>query len=134
MNSVSLIGRITRNLEIRKTNNEKSVCEFTIAINRIGQEQADFINCTVWGKQAENLYQYKGKGDLISVEGSIRVDKYQNQEGENRYRTYVLANNIGYLTSKSKDNDEPNNEPNNEPIPSDNNSSYVVSDDDELPF
>ena len=103
MNNVCLIGRVTRDLELRTTGNGKNVCEFSIAVKRVGNENADFINCVVWEKQAENLCKYQNKGSLISVSGSLRVDKFQNEKGENRYKTYVLANNIMYLYTKSSE-------------------------------
>jgi single-strand DNA-binding protein len=103
MNQINLIGRLTKDPEIRQTQNNKSVCEFDIAVNRIGQEQTDFITCVVWEKQAENLVKYQNKGSLIAVNGALRVDKYQNQEGQNRYKTYVLATNIEYLSSRKEE-------------------------------
>ena len=103
MNQVNLIGRITRDLELRTTGSGKNVCEFTLAVNRIGSETADFITCVVWEKQAENLVKYQGKGSLIAVSGSLRVDKYQTEEGETRYKTYVLANSIEYLSTKASE-------------------------------
>lgn len=106
MNTINLIGRITKELELRYTNNNKAVCDFSIAVNRTytneeGEKEADFINIQVWGKQAENLKKYQGKGSLIAVNGSLRVDAYQDKEGKNKYKTYVLANNIEYVSSKS---------------------------------
>lgn len=103
INNVVLVGRITRDLELRTTTNQKSVCEFTIAVNRVGSEAADFITCVVWEKQAENLVKYQKKGSLIAVSGSIRVDNYKTEQGETRYKTYVLANNIAYLSTKSSE-------------------------------
>lgn len=126
MNQINLIGRITRDLELRTTTSGKAVCEFDLAVNRIGQDATDFINCTVWGNQAENLCKYQGKGSLIAVTGSLRIDKYQNQEGENRYKTYVLANNIEYLSSKSS-------EEASKPETTFNPDEIVLTDDD-LPF
>lgn len=102
MNQINLIGRLTKDPELRQTQNNKIVCEFDIAVNRIGQEQTDFITCVVWEKQAENLVKYQSKGSLIAVNGALRVDKYQNQEGQNRYKTYVLATNIEYLENKKE--------------------------------
>ena len=99
MNTISLVGRITKELELRHTTTtNKPVCEFSLAVNRVGQEQADFINCQVWNGQAENLYKYQGKGSLIGIIGSLRVDQFQDKDGNNRYKTYVLANNIEYLS------------------------------------
>lgn len=106
MNQINLIGRLTRDPELRFTQTNKAICEFDIAVNRIGQEQTDFITCVVWEKQAENLTKYQSKGSLIAVNGALRVDKYQNQEGENRYKTYVLATNIEYLSSKKEETTE----------------------------
>jgi single-strand DNA-binding protein len=100
MNKSFLIGRISSDLNLKYTPNGNAVCEFNIAINRIGSEGTDFLNCTVWNKQAENLVKYQSKGSLISVEGSNRVDKYQNEQGENRYKHYILVNNIQFLESK----------------------------------
>ena len=100
MNNVILTGRITKDLELRHTGNEKAVCNFTLAVNRIGQDQADFINIAVWGQQAENLHKYQGKGSLIAVSGSLRVENYE-VDGQKRNKTYVLANNIEYLSNKS---------------------------------
>lgn len=100
MNSVVLTGRITKALELRTTTSGKSVCNFDIAVNRIG-EGADFINCQVWGAQAENLCKYQGKGSLIAISGTLTVDRYENDKGENRYKTYVLVRNIEFLSSKS---------------------------------
>lgn len=100
MNNIVLIGRITKDLELKYTESQKAVCNFNLAVNRIGQEQTDFINVAVWGQQAENLKKYQGKGSLIAVAGSLRVDIYE-VEGQKRYNTYVLANNIEYLSSKN---------------------------------
>lgn len=102
MNQANLVGRITKDLELRTTKNKKNVCEFTLAVNRVGNENTDFINCRVWDKQAENLCKYQGKGSQIAVSGSIRVDTYE-VEGQKRYKTYVLANYIEYLSTKSSE-------------------------------
>ena len=101
MNNVFLIGRITKDLELRTTASQKSVCEFTLAVDRVG-DGTDFINCTIWDKQAENLCKYQGKGSLIAVSGAIKVDSYE-VEGQKRYRTYVLANRVQFLSTKSSE-------------------------------
>ena len=106
MNSIVLIGRITKDLELRTTESQKAVCNFTLAVNRIGGEQADFINVAVWGQQAENLHKYQSKGSLIAVSGALRVDNYE-VDGQKRYNTYVLANNVEYLSSKNANNEAP---------------------------
>ena len=105
MNQVCLTGRITKDLELRKTKNDKSVCEFTIATNRIGQEDADFINCIVWNKQAENLVKYQDKGSLIGVEGQLRSDRYEHN-GQTKYKTYILVSQIEFLSSTKKEEKE----------------------------
>ena len=104
MNQVCLTGRITKDLELRKTKNDKSVCEFTIATNRIGQEDADFINCVVWNKQAENLCKYQKKGNLIGVEGQLRNEKYE-YNGQTKYKIYIIVNQLEFL-SNSKNKEE----------------------------
>ena len=100
MNKVLLIGRITKDLELRHTPNDKAVCDFTLAVNR-DKENADFINCVVWNSQAENLCKYQGKGSLIAVFGELRVDTYE-VEGNKRYKTYVYVNNIEFLSKKEE--------------------------------
>lgn len=108
MNQVNLIGRITRDLELRYTQTQKAICEFSLAVNRVGTDQTDFITCVIWGKQAENLTKYQGKGSLIAVAGELRVDRYQTNTGETRYRTYVSASNIEYLGTKKEENAQNN--------------------------
>ena len=102
MNKVCLIGRITKDLELRHTKNNKQVCEFTLATNRIGNKDADFITCIVWDKQAQNLTEYQGKGSLIGVSGEIRTETYEIS-GKKFYKTYVLVNNVEFLTPGNKE-------------------------------
>ena len=101
MNKIFLIGRITKDLELRKTKSDKSVCEFTLATNRVGSEDADFISCMVWNQQAENLCKFQGKGSLIAVFGELRTDSYEI-EGQKRYKTYVLVSNVEFLSKKTE--------------------------------
>lgn len=108
-------------------------------MNRVGQEGTDFISCVVWEKQAENLEKYQGKGSLIGVTGSLRVDKYQDKDGNNRYNTYVLANNVEYLESKkSKENGTDINVASNEPTKQTDSfaefGEEIQISDDDLPF
>ncbi len=104
MNKVILIGRLTRDPELRHTPNGNAVCQITVAIDRLpdqnGQRQADFINVTVWNKQAENVAKYMSKGRLIAVDGRIQTRNYENSEGKRVYVTEVLANTIQFLESK----------------------------------
>ena len=105
MNKVILTGRICKKLELKNLKDDKSVCEFTIATNRIGQEDADFINCIVWNKQAENLVKYQDKGSLIGVEGQLRSEKYEHN-GQTKYKTYILVSQIEFLSSNKKEEKE----------------------------
>lgn len=104
MNVVTLIGRITKDLELKKAGSTNK-CDFAIAVDRRfakeGQQDTDFINCVCWGKTAENLVNYQGKGSLIAVNGELNIDQYQNAEGENRTFTKVNVSNIEYLERKS---------------------------------
>ena len=105
MNKIFLIGRITKDLELRSTKSGNSVCEFTLAVNR-DKEKTDFITCQVWNKQAENLCKYQGKGSLISVVGELRIDSFEVKE-EKRHKTYVLVNQIEFLQKLDKKEDNP---------------------------
>ena len=103
MNKVILTGHLTATPELKATNSGKSVTEFTIASDRYtdGEKQADFVRCKAWGKQADNLCKYKRQGDLIGVSGALRVDKYKDANGNDKYKTYVLVADIEFLGSKS---------------------------------
>ena len=108
MNKVILIGRLTKDPELRKTPTDVSVCQFTIAVNRPfqqqgGERQADFINCIAWRNQAENLAKYIKKGGQIAVDGSIQTRSYDDQSGVRRFVTEVIANQITFLESKKVD-------------------------------
>lgn len=108
MNKCFITGRIANNLELRSTSTGKSICEFRLATNRPtnrdGERVADFINCRVWEKTAENLTKYQNKGNLIAVIGRMQVDNYIDKDGNNRYNTYLLVEELEYLQSK-KDNE-----------------------------
>lgn len=110
MNKVILTGRITRKPELKDVR-DKKVCEFSLATNRPvirdGEKAADFVNCVVWGTQAENLYKYQDKGSLIAVFGELRVDNYEDKEGNKRQKTYVLVSNVEFLGSKKKEEKDP---------------------------
>ena len=104
MNKCWLTGRLSKKPELRKINENSCVCDFTIATNRPtnrdGERVADFINCRVWNKQAENLCKYQDKGNLIGVSGEIRTETYE-VNGTKKYKTYVLTNNIEFLENKN---------------------------------
>lgn len=100
MNLCILTGRISKDLELIKAKDNK-LCKFTIATNRVsnGEKLADFIDCVVWNKQAENLVKYQSKGNMIAVFGEMRSESYE-VNGTKKYRTYVMVNEIEYLESK----------------------------------
>ena len=112
MNKCNLIGRITKDLELRHTKTGKAVCEFTIATNRVNGKEADFITCQVWDKQAQNLVEYQGKGGLIGVSGEIRTETYEIS-GKKHYKTYVIVNQVEYLSPVEKVQEKPTEAPKN---------------------
>lgn len=105
INRVVLVGRLTRDPELRKTQNGTSVCSFTMAVNRRvqtqGQPDADFISCVAWNKLADLMTQYLHKGSLIGLEGRIQTRSYDNQQGQRVYVTEVVADNIQFLEPKN---------------------------------
>ena len=114
MNKAILVGRLTKDPELKMTENTKrEVCQFTIAVNRNftnanGEREADFINCVVWDKLAENLAKYQHKGNQIAVEGRIQTRNYDDKDGKKVYVTEIFVSNITFLDSKGS-NDSVNN-------------------------
>ena len=109
INSVNLVGRLTRDVELRVSQSNVTVATFTLAVNRSfksanGEREADFINCVAFKKTAEILNQYAGKGSQIGVTGSIQTRNYENKDGQRVYVTEVIANNIALLDSKGSNN------------------------------
>lgn len=105
INRVVLIGRLTRDPELRKTQNGTSVCSFTLAVNRRqnqdGTQDADFINCVAWNKLADNIQLYQKKGNQLGIEGRINTRSYDNQQGQKVYVTEVVAENVQFLTPRN---------------------------------
>lgn len=110
MNKAILTGRIVNNLELKQTTSGKSICEFRLATNRPtnrdGERVADFINCRVWNKQAENLVKYQTKGSLIAVIGRMQVDAYKDKDGNNKSYNYLLVEELEYLEKKKEEANE----------------------------
>ncbi len=110
MNRVELIGRLTRDPELKTTASGTATTTFSIAVDRnfvnqqTGQREADFINCVAWRKQAENIARYCTKGTQVAVEGRIQVRNYDAQDGTKRYVTEVICDNVTFLGSKSSNN------------------------------
>ncbi len=108
INRVVLTGRLTRNPELRRTQQGDAVTSFTLAVNRNftskdGQQQADFINCVVWRKPAENVERYCSKGSLVGVEGRIQTRSYDNTQGQKVYVVEVICDSVQFLETKSKE-------------------------------
>ena len=110
INRVVLIGRLTRDPELRKTQSGTSVCSFTLAVNRRqnqdGTQEADFINCVAWNKLADNIQLYQKKGNQLGIEGRINTRSYDNQQGQKVYVTEVIAENVQFLTPRNDFNEQ----------------------------
>ena len=106
-NNVVLVGRLVRNVELRQTSTGKEMTYFTLAVNRNfkneqGVQAADFIGCVAFGKTAENMARFLGKGSLIAVEGRISTRNFQGNDGKTVYVTEVVASSITFLESKKQ--------------------------------
>ena len=123
MNKVFLIGRLTRDPELRYTSSNIAVATFSIAVDRnfsnaAGEREADFINIVVWRKQAENVKNYMHKGSQVAIDCRIQTRSYDDTDGKKRYVTEVVADNVQFLDSKgSRDASAPTSAP--EPTPYD---------------
>lgn len=109
MNTITLLGRLTKNPEARYTSTGKAVTLFTLAVNRPysnpdGQREADFINCQAWGKTAEVVGNHVSKGDRLLVEGRLQIRSYTDKEGVKRYATKVVVNRVEFIEQKKDSN------------------------------
>lgn len=107
LNRVVLVGRLTRDPELRRTNNGTPVTSFTIAMNRNftsqnGERQADFIPCVVWNKAAENVAKYCSKGSLVGVDGRLQSRQYETQDGRKVTAIEVVCDSVQFLETKSQ--------------------------------
>lgn len=109
MNQVCLLGRITKDLEVKPTTSS-AVVNFTLAVNRSfkreGQPEVDFIGCVAWGKTAEFMGKYMGKGKQIGVTGELQVRTWDDNEGKKHYVTEVLVKNVYFADSKQQSEDK----------------------------
>lgn len=112
MNRVTLMGRITKDLELKRTQNGKVMLNFTVAVNR-PKSEADFIRCTAWGKTAEFIQSYFGKGNMIAVEGNIRAGNYTDNSGTNRYMMNVCIDKVFFTGEKNENKSQGNYKQNN---------------------
>jgi len=147
LNRVILIGRTTKDVDLRRTTSGTAVSTFTLAVeNRFvqkdGQNTADFISCVAWNNTAEFMDKYVKKGSLVSIEGRIQTRNYDNKDGNRIYVTEVVAENVRMLSSRNNEKGNGTNFDEYEPVSSSrtNNDyesqldvSYDISDDD-LPF
>ena len=109
MNTITLLGRLTKNPEARYTSTGKAATLFTLAVNRPyanadGQREADFINCQAWGKTAEVIGNHVSKGDRLLVEGRLQIRSYTDKEGVKRYATEVVVNRVEFIEQKKDSN------------------------------
>jgi single-strand DNA-binding protein len=107
INNVVLVGRLTKDADLRYTSNGTAVATFSLAVNRQftnqkGERDADFINCVIWRKSAESFANFTRKGALVGVEGRIQTRSYDNQQGQRVYVTEVVVETFSLLESKSK--------------------------------
>lgn len=109
INNVTLVGRLTKEVELKQTQSGVSVARFGLAVNRPfadanGEKKADFLNIVVWRKQAENAAQYLQKGSLCGIVGRIETGSYEGQDGKRVYTTDIVAESVQFLDSR-KNND-----------------------------
>ena len=107
INRTVLVGRLTRDPELRVSQNNVSVTTFNLAVNRPftskdGEQQADFINCVTFRKQAENVNQYVKKGSLVGIDGRIQTRNYENKDGQRVYVTEVVCDSVQFLEPKAQ--------------------------------
>ena len=131
LNKVILIGRFTRDPELRSTPQGTSTCSFSLAVDRNyqsagGERQADFINCVAWRQTAEFISKYFQKGNMICVEGSIQTRSWKDNEGNNRYATEVVVDRSHFVESKKEAAEQAEGVVRFEPT--------VLGQDDDLPF
>lgn len=136
MNSINLVGRLTKDVSVTISDKGTNIGRFVIAVNRPfakeGQQQADFINCVAFGKTALNLSEYCGKGSLISMNGKVQSFSYE-KDGERVFGMNIVAENIQYLETRNKnDNHNPSVNDNNNVVPA--SEGTEINADDELPY
>ena len=130
MNKVILMGRLTKEPELKQTPNQISVIRFSLAVNRRfvkeGQQEADFINCVAWRQTAEFISRYFHKGSMIAVAGSIQTRSWEGQDGKRQYATEVLADEVFFTGEKKLENQS---QPQADIF-----TGFAPADDEDLPF
>ncbi|MFT8961818.1 MAG: single-stranded DNA-binding protein [Lacticaseibacillus paracasei] len=112
LNSVSLTGRLTRDVDLRYTQSGTAVGSFTLAVDRKfksknGERETDFVNCQIWRKSAENFANFTKKGSLVGVEGRIQTRTYDNAQGQKVFVTEVIVDNFALLESRQTSQNSP---------------------------
>ena len=107
INNVTLVGRLTKDVELKYTPANQAVAQFVLAVNRTfknanGERESDFINCVIWRKSAENFANFVKKGALIGITGRIQTRNYENAQGQRVYITEVIAENFQMLESRNQ--------------------------------
>lgn len=142
INRVVLVGRLTKNPEFRTTPSGVDVATFTLAVNRNfksknGEQQADFINCVVFRKQAENVNNFLNKGSLAGVDGRLQSRSYENKEGQRVFVTEVICDNVQFLETKGtqkQNGQQPKQSLSSQDNPFANANGPIDISDDDLPF
>ncbi|AMY05085.1 single-stranded DNA-binding protein [Staphylococcus condimenti] len=142
INRTILVGRLTRDPEFRTTPSGVSVATFTLAVNRTfknaqGEREADFINCVVFRKQAENVDKYVSKGSQVGVDGRLQSRSYENKEGNRVYVTEVVCDNVQFLETKGtqkQNGQQPKQSLSSQENPFANANGPIDISDDDLPF
>ena len=125
MNKLMIIGNLTRDPETRTTQAGKTVCSFTVAVNRRSKDETDYFRVAAWGKLGETCQQYLAKGRKVAVTGNVSVSTYTSQNGENRATLEVFADEVEFLSTKNETAVN---------APSSRNNGYEEVTDDDLPF
>lgn len=147
INRVVLIGRMTKDVELRYTQSGTAVGSLTLAVNRPfknndGERKADFINAVIWRKTAENLANFTGKGAQVAIEGRLQTRNYENNQGQRVYVTEVVVDNFSLFESKAEadkrraenGSSQPAHQPNNNPFGQSANDGEIDISDEDLPF
>lgn len=145
INNVVLVGRLTKDPELKYSQSGVASCRFTLAVNRSftnqqGQREADFVNCVTWRKQAEATANYLRKGSLAGIEGRIQTSNFEGKDGNRVFMTEVVADSVRFLEPKRDNQSPPNSQTQNEQQPmqnyeqQDSNGSPIEVSDDDLPF
>lgn len=137
MNQVVLIGRLTRDPELRYTpQNQRAVTNFSLAVDRpfSRDNKTDFFRIVVWGKQAENVAKYLKKGSQCAVHGRIEINSYQDKDGNTRYITDIVGDTVEFLGSPSNSGGSSNQSDDSNYFNQDSGDEFPMIDDDDVPF